>query len=87
MTISLASLFSAGMSRKVSHVMLTGPPGIGKTTAVKQVHRLLVEQFGIAAKGFYTEEVREHGRCKMSLLQGSVKECCANPDSNSWAII
>ena len=53
--------------------MLTGPPGIGKTTAVKQVHRLLVEQFGIAAKGFYTEEVREHGRCKMSLLQGSVK--------------
>ena len=50
------------MPVKGSHVMLTGPPGIGKTTAVKKVHQLLVEHMGVTAKGFYTEELREDGR-------------------------
>ena len=50
------------MPAKVRHVMLTGPPGIGKTTAVKKVHQLLVERLGVTVKGFYTEELREHGR-------------------------
>ena len=55
-------IISLGMSGKVSHVMLTGPPGIGKTTAVKEIHGLLVEHLGVKAKGFYTEELRENSR-------------------------
>ena len=58
----LVFIISLGMPGKVSYVMLTGPPGIGKTTAVKKVHELLVGQLGVTVKGFYTEELREHGR-------------------------
>ena len=50
------------MSSKVSHVMLTGPPGIGKTTAIKEIHAMLAKRSGVVAKGFYTEELREDGR-------------------------
>ena len=57
----LILIISLGMSGKVSHVMLTGPPGIGKTTVVKKVHQLLVRK-GVTVKGFFTEELREDGR-------------------------
>jgi len=40
-------------------VLLTGPPGIGKTTILKKLLGLLP---GLRLSGFYTEEVREHGR-------------------------
>ncbi len=40
--------------------LLTGPPGSGKTTAVKQA----VARSGVAAGGFYTSEIREHGTRK-----------------------
>ena len=40
-------------------VLLTGPPGIGKTTVLK---KLLGLHYGLRLSGFYTEEVREHGR-------------------------
>jgi nucleoside-triphosphatase len=43
------------------HVILTGPPGVGKTTAIKKVNELLV-QAGVRARGFFTEEVREEGK-------------------------
>lgn len=39
-------------------VLLTGPPGCGKTTIVMRV----VEALGVPAGGFYTEEVRRAGK-------------------------
>jgi len=38
-------------------ILLTGAPGVGKTTAVRKIARLLGERAG----GFLTEEIREHG--------------------------
>ncbi len=40
------------------NLLLTGPPGCGKTTAVRQTARLLP---GLQIAGFYTEELRESG--------------------------
>ena len=38
-------------------ILLTGPPGVGKTTLIKY----LCEQLGNCS-GFYTEEIREGGK-------------------------
>jgi nucleoside-triphosphatase len=38
-------------------ILLTGPPGCGKTTAIRKV----VRRVGIPARGFYTQEVRDSG--------------------------
>lgn len=40
-------------------ILLTGPPGCGKTTAVKKIVHALD---GSPMAGFYTEEIRESGR-------------------------
>ncbi|XP_060071749.1 cancer-related nucleoside-triphosphatase-like [Ylistrum balloti] len=40
------------------HVLLTGPPGIGKTTLIHKVCDHLVKS-GVECRGFYTEERRE----------------------------
>ncbi|XP_031548973.1 cancer-related nucleoside-triphosphatase homolog [Actinia tenebrosa] len=39
------------------HVLLTGSPGVGKTTLCKKIYELLNKK-SISAQGFYTEEVR-----------------------------
>ncbi|WP_134642953.1 NTPase [Ammonifex thiophilus] len=39
-------------------ILLTGPPGIGKTTVIKR----LASSLGERARGFYTEEQREGGK-------------------------
>jgi len=36
------------------HILLTGKPGVGKTTVIKKIVPLL----GVDAGGFYTEEIR-----------------------------
>ncbi|XP_041352439.1 cancer-related nucleoside-triphosphatase-like [Gigantopelta aegis] len=43
------------------HVILTGPPGIGKTTLIHKVCGSLKEA-SIPTQGFYTEEVRAGGK-------------------------
>lgn len=53
----MAACSSAG----VKHVILTGPPGIGKTTLIHKVCQAL-KQRGVPLQGFYTEEQRDRGR-------------------------
>jgi nucleoside-triphosphatase len=40
------------------NILITGPPGIGKTTLIKKVAKELAELHPV---GFYTEEIREYG--------------------------
>jgi nucleoside-triphosphatase THEP1 len=42
---------------RARHLLLTGSPGIGKTTVV----RPLAERLPLRLGGFYTEEIREAG--------------------------
>ena len=46
------------MSKKI---LLTGPPGIGKTTIIKKVIDTLQKK-GFSVCGFYTEEIRENNK-------------------------
>ncbi|RLI90982.1 MAG: AAA family ATPase [Candidatus Altiarchaeales archaeon] len=39
------------------NILLTGRPGIGKTTIIKRV----LDRIDLSAGGFYTQEIREHG--------------------------
>jgi nucleoside-triphosphatase len=41
-----------------STILLTGRPGVGKTTIIREI----AERLGAAAGGFYTAEIREGGR-------------------------
>ncbi|KAK6182935.1 hypothetical protein SNE40_010507 [Patella caerulea] len=43
------------------HILLTGPPGIGKTTLINKIYDAL-RSTGIECQGFYTEEIRSGGR-------------------------
>ena len=43
------------------HVVLTGLPGSGKTTLIQKACNVL-KQKSIAVQGFYTEEIRQHGK-------------------------
>ncbi|KAL0127517.1 hypothetical protein PUN28_003061 [Cardiocondyla obscurior] len=47
----------AGATRPL-HVLLVGPPGVGKTTVCKKIVSTL-EKMGSRFDGFYTEEVRD----------------------------
>ena len=42
----------------MSAVLITGPPGCGKTTLIRKA----ITKLGVAAAGFYTEEIRSAGR-------------------------
>ena len=45
--------------RSPKNVLLTGPPGCGKTTALR---RLIERLADLRLAGFYTQEVRERGQ-------------------------
>jgi len=42
------------------NLLITGRPGCGKTTLIKEIIKLYPDKFG----GFYTEEIREKGKRK-----------------------
>lgn len=46
------------MEHKPPRILITGKPGIGKTTVVRKV----LERLPISYGGFYTEEIREKGK-------------------------
>ncbi|XP_011257987.2 cancer-related nucleoside-triphosphatase homolog [Camponotus floridanus] len=48
-----------GGAPRTMRVLLTGPPGIGKTTVCKRILSIL-EKKSKSFDGFYTEEVRDH---------------------------
>jgi len=49
------------MGNKAPKILLTGPPGCGKTTAIMQIARSLDNK---KLAGFYTEEIRQNKRRK-----------------------
>ena len=48
---------SDNLTGSVRVCLLTGGPGVGKTTVIKQV----LERIGLSAGGFFTEEIRSGG--------------------------
>ncbi|XP_057337546.1 nucleoside-triphosphatase THEP1 [Microplitis mediator] len=51
-------------TQRITRILLTGPPGIGKTTVCKKISDL-IERYKFNYDGFYTEEMRSS--CKMRI--------------------
>lgn len=49
------------MGVEPTQILLTGRPGVGKTTALRRTAQLLSDR-GLPVTGFYTEELRSRGR-------------------------
>lgn len=53
------SAVESGAAMHPKNILVTGPPGCGKTTVI---HRLIERLGDIRLAGFYTQELREHGQ-------------------------
>ena len=70
---------------KINSEKPTGPPGVGKTTAVKKICQALIPN-GQNAIGFYTEELRENGKRSgfdIVSLEGSERRPLARVDAKN----
>jgi nucleoside-triphosphatase len=56
--VVLRALPEETLPNLTTKILVTGRPGSGKTTLIKR----LVNELGLPAAGFYTEEIRKHGQ-------------------------
>lgn len=56
----------------MKHVLMTGKPGVGKTTLIRELAQRLARYDPV---GFYTQEIREHGN-RQGFRLVSLDGCC-----------
>ncbi|KAH0568822.1 nucleoside-triphosphatase THEP1 [Cotesia glomerata] len=66
-------------TQRISRILLTGPPGIGKTTICKKILKIF-EKYNFNYDGFYTEEIRSSCKSRIGFDIVPLK----NSDQRNW---
>ncbi|CAD6231831.1 GSCOCG00001608001-RA-CDS [Cotesia congregata] len=66
-------------TQRISRILLTGPPGIGKTTICKKIVKIF-EKYNFNYDGFYTEEIRSSDKSRIGFDIVPLK----NSDQRNW---